>query len=169
MQQFYGTKLVAAKRMTRIEYNAFRGWQLPADENGEDDGYLVEYQDGGKPNVAAFNGYVSWSPKEQFEKAYQPINALSFGHAIEALKTGKKVARSGWNGKGMWLYLVPANNYPAQTEAAKEYWKDRSTGTHDGNPLVPYGAYIAMKTAQENVIPWLASQTDVLAEDWVIV
>lgn len=169
MQLFYGTKLVAAKAMTRSEYNNFRGWVVPADENGDDEGYLVEYQDGGKPNTAAYYGYVSWSPKEQFEKAYQDCGSLSFGHAIEALKAGNKVARAGWNGKGMWLYLVPANNYAAQTDAAKKYWADKGTGKHaSGVPFVPYGAYIAMKTAQENVVPWLASQTDVLAEDWTI-
>lgn len=83
----------------------------------------------------------------------------SFGGAISALKSGRKVARSGWNGKGMFLYYVPENSYPAVTDAAKETFGD----------LVPYGAYIAMKTAQNNVVPWLASQTDVLAEDWAIV
>lgn len=84
-----------------------------------------------------------------------------FSDALDLLKSGERVARAGWNGKGMFLYLVPANSYPAQTGAAKSYWGD--------NALVPYGAYIAMKTAQENVVPWLASQTDVLAEDWDIV
>lgn len=170
MQQFYGTKLIAAKPMTRAEYNKFRGWELPSDERPEDEGYLVEYLDGGKPNVEGYAGYVSWSPKEQFENAYQPTDALSFGHAIEALKAGKKVARAGWNGKGMWLYLVPANGYPAQTDAAKAYWRGKGGNTEDTPvPVVPYGAYIAMKTAQENVVPWLASQTDVLADDWQVI
>lgn len=171
MQQFYGTKNIAAKPMTRREYHSFRGWELPADENPHDEGYLVEYLDGGKPNVEGYVGYVSWSPKEQFEKAYQPINAMSFGHAITALKAGKCVARAGWNGKGMFLYYVPANSYPAQTDAALEYWKDKQVvGTEQmTHVMVPYGAYIAIKTAQENVVPWLASQTDVLADDWQIV
>lgn len=173
MQNYYGTKQVAAKPMNRLEYNEFRGWELPSNENGADEGYLVEYLDGGKPNVEGFAGYVSWSPKEHFEAAYQPLDAMSFGHAIHALKAGQKVARAGWNGKGMWLYLVPANSYPAQTEAAKEYWIDRQEAPRGDNTvgpiMVPYSAYIAMKTAQENVVPWLASQTDVLAEDWCVV
>ena len=169
MQEFYGTKRIAAKPMTRLEYNQFRKWELPADENGDDEGYLVEYLDGGKPNVEGYAGYVSWSPKEQFDAAYQPTTAMSFGHAIAALEAGHKVSREGWNGKGMWLYLVPANSYPAQTEAAKGYWKDKGVTDPDGVIRVPYGAYIAMKTAQENVVPWLASQTDVLAKDWGIV
>lgn len=86
---------------------------------------------------------------------------FDFGLAICALKEGQKVARAGWNGKGMFLYLVPAASYPAQTGAAKAYWGE--------NAVVPYGAYIAMKTAQENVVPWLASMTDMLAEDWQLV
>ena len=97
---------------------------------------------------------------------------MSFGHAIVALKEGKKVARAGWNGKRMFLYYVPANSYPAQTDAAKAYWANKQPplSENEVSPiLVPYGAYIAMKTAQENVVPWLASQTDVLADDWQIV
>ena len=84
---------------------------------------------------------------------------LNFGQAIEALKDGKKVARNGWNGKGMFLYYVPENAYPAITKIAKESFPDRD---------VPYCAYIAMKTVQNNVVPWLASQSDVLAEDWIV-
>lgn len=88
---------------------------------------------------------------------------VNFGEALEALKAGQKVARDGWNGKGMFLYHVPAANYPAQRN---------TRGTMIGvfpDDMVPYGAYIAMKTAQNNVVPWLASQTDVLAEDWAVV
>lgn len=88
-----------------------------------------------------------------------PLNPFSFGVALHYMKKGKKVARMGWNGKGMFLYHVPANEYPAVTEIAKACFGD----------TVPYGAYIAMKTAQNNVVPWLASQTDILAEDWCIV
>lgn len=96
---------------------------------------------------------------------------MDFGKALEALKAGERVARSGWNGKGMFLYHVPANSYPAQTEAAKEYWRNRQQEESANGVsaiMVPYGAYIAMKTAQENVVPWLASQTDVLADDWKV-
>lgn len=82
---------------------------------------------------------------------------MNFGQALELLKQGKKVARQGWNGKGMFLYYVPANFYPASTEIAKEEF----------GATVEYGAYIAMKTVQGNVVPWLASQTDVLANDWM--
>lgn len=174
MQKFYGTKLIQAKPMTRLEYNKFRGWELPADEDGADEGYLVEYLDGGKPNVEGHAGYVSWSPKEQFDNAYQPTDRMSFGHAVCAMKDGKKVARAGWNGKGMFLYFVRANSYPATTGIAKEYFGGKPGIAHieqpgESIPLVPYCAYIAMKTAQENVVVWTASQSDVLSDDWQIV
>lgn len=84
---------------------------------------------------------------------------LNFGQALKALKNGAKASREGWNGKNMFLYYVPANSYPAVTEIAKKEFPDG---------LVPYGAYIAMKTAQNNVVPWLASQTDILAIDWQV-
>lgn len=81
---------------------------------------------------------------------------MSFSGALELLKKGRVVARRGWNGKGMFLYLVPANEYPAQTEAAIYLIGSR----------IPYASYIAMKTVDGNVVPWVASQTCLLAEDW---
>lgn len=163
MRQHIGTKIINALPMNRLEYNKLRGWELPSDENGSDDGYLVEYKDGGKPNHPDFDGYISWSPKEQFDKAYRPTDAMTFGLVIEALKQGSKCAREGWNGKGMFIYYVPANKYPASGNKL-----NTMAGVFEDD-MVPYGAYIAMKTAQNNVIPWLASQTDMLAEDWQIV
>lgn len=76
MDTFVGTKMVNATPMTRAEYNDFRGWQLPADENGADEGYLVEYLDGGKPNTPQYASYVSWSPKVQFEAAYLHVGDI---------------------------------------------------------------------------------------------
>ena len=150
------TKAVNAKPMTRQEYNDFRGWQLPENENGADEGYLVEYQDG-EPDTAEYQGYVSWLPKEQFENSYQyPSVGMSFGHAVELLKAGHRVARSGWNGKGMWLTLVGVGHYDVGVN---------TVGDCDCT-LLPW---IGMKTADNKFVPWLASQTDVLAEDWQIV
>ena len=85
---------------------------------------------------------------------------FDFGSAIHLLKMGKKVMRAGWNGKGMFVYYVPAASYPMQRNNLE------TMGGIFPDDMVPYGAYIAMKTAQDNVVPWLASQTDVLAEDW---
>ena len=74
---YIGSKLVLAKPMTRLAYNEYRGWELPNDEDGTDEGYLVEYLDGGKPNHPDHTGYISWSPKEQFDNAYVAIGAVS--------------------------------------------------------------------------------------------
>lgn len=151
MKTYIGTKIIKAVPMTRAEYNAVRGWEVPADENGADEGYLVEYTDGGKPNHLYYAGYVSWSPKAQFEAAYRETSGLTFGLAIEAMKKGARVTRAGWNGKGLWLeYHQPMTDvdlpyirmsYPVNSNA------------------YPKGARV----------PWLASQTDMLAEDWSIV
>ncbi len=70
---------------------------------------------------------------------------LNFSAALHWLKDGYRVAREGWNGKGMWLSI----QYP------------------DVNSKMTL-PYIYMRTAQGDLVPWLASQTDILAEDWVI-
>jgi hypothetical protein len=67
---YVGTKVVHGTPMSRGEYNGLRGWTVSADENPDDAGYLVEYTDGGASNVVGFAGYLSWSPKEVFERAY---------------------------------------------------------------------------------------------------
>lgn len=168
---FIGTKIVSAEAMTRAAYNLFRGWALPADENGDDEGYLVEYQDGGKPNVQGRAGYVSWSPKEQFDKAYRPMSGLTFGLALESLKRGAKVARAGWNGKGMWLSLSGSTTNPRNI-AFENFWSKNAsewarTENGGGAEVLPC---ILMKTADNRILMgWLASQTDMLAEDWQIV
>ena len=82
----------------------------------------------------------------------------TFGSALEALKNNKKVCRVGWNGKGMFLVLVKP---------------DRDFVFNDGFGMiannVQLNEYIAMKTADNKFVPWLASQTDMLAEDWMVV
>jgi hypothetical protein len=161
MKQFIGVKLIHAKPMTRAEYNAYRGWELPADENGSDAGFLVEYLDGGKANTPDHAGYVSWSPEDVFNRAYKPTDGMSFGLAVEAMKQGFKVSREGWNGKGMFLYYVTADYYPVKMPAAKSFFGE--------NSLVPYRDYIAMKTVNNDVVPWVASQSDILCNDWSIV
>lgn len=168
MKQYIGTKLINAKPMTRAEYNIFRGWDLPADENGADDGFLVEYLDGGKGNTDAYNGYVSWSPKEVFERAYREIDGLSFGLAIEALKMGKKVARKGWNGKGMWLILVPGRSN-VKVQKGTPYAKVLNPSTNI--EILPHiDMWTTNSEGRRAMLPgWLASQTDMLSDDWVVV
>lgn len=163
MKHFIGTKLIKAEPMTRGEYNDFRGWKLPSDEDGNDEGYLVEYLDGGKANVNGYEGYVSWSPKEQFENAHQTDGNMSFGHAVELMRRGNRVARTGWNGNNMFVYYVPANSYPASENAF-----GTMVGIFD-NDMVPYREYMAIKTAQGDVATWAPSCSDVLANDWSVV
>lgn len=147
LAKYIGSKVIKAKPMTRGEYNEYRGWKIPENENPQDEGYLVVYVDS--------DDYVSWSPKDVFERAYRSFDGgMSFGTAIELMKMGFKVARKGWNGKGMWLTMCGAGNYIIGREDACDY-----------NRL----PFICMKTADDNVVPWLASQTDMLADDWVVV
>ena len=157
-KRYIGTKTIKAVQMTRQAYNDLRGWTLPADEDGSDAGYLVEYEDGGKANMAGFAGYVSWSPADVFQRAYKPCEGMAFGVAVDALKAGKSVARAGWNGKGMFVYLVPAAGYPARTGIAKAHFGDGA--------LVPYAAYLALKNVDGTVNTWAPSVSDALAEDW---
>lgn len=65
MKTYVGVKVIQSKPMTRGEYNTYRGWNTPENENPEDEGYLVKYPD----------GYESWSPKKQFEEAYLEVGA----------------------------------------------------------------------------------------------
>lgn len=84
--------------------------------------------------------------------------STDFNGALSALKNGQKVARIGWNGHGMYAYLVKAASYPAQTEHARKQF-----GT-----LVPYRAYFALKTAQNDIACWTPNTSDILATDWTI-
>lgn len=81
---------------------------------------------------------------------------FDFGAAIKALKNGKRVTRTGWNGKGMYLFIVTL-------------WKPLRYG---GEILIATlrepSPFIAMKTADQGIVPWFASQTDMLATDWMI-
>jgi len=91
---------------------------------------------------------------------------LNFGDAIKALKEGKKVARKGWNGKNMWLWLKPA------VTIKSEWCKDpmlKEIVDANGGETEALGT-ICMKTADNKILTgWLASQTDMLCEDWVVV
>ena len=87
-------------------------------------------------------------------------NNLTFGEALVALKAGKKVFRAGWNGKGMFLFLVPGSTFKVSRAPL--------LGIYPEGTEINYCPHIDMKTADEKVVPWLAFQTDVLAEDWNI-
>jgi hypothetical protein len=80
---------------------------------------------------------------------------IDFSAALLQLKAGQRVAREGWNGKGMFLVLVYPDQYTVHGVASVA-----------GKPLLPW---IGMKTMQGDFVPWLASQTDLLAGDWQVV
>tara|TARA_Y100000780_G_C13631556_1_gene396716 strand:+ start:161 stop:718 length:558 start_codon:yes stop_codon:yes gene_type:complete len=163
---YIGTKLIKALPMSRQEYNDYRGWELPSDENGNDAGYLVEYLDGGQANDSRHAGYISWSPATVFDNAYRSTDGISFGLAIEAMKLGKKVCRAGWNGKGMWVAMSPGSQFLPEHAKPGHAAYHMAAGRTDPINLCPH---IDMKAADGSlVIGWLASQTDMLADDWMI-
>lgn len=86
---------------------------------------------------------------------------MNFGEALEELKKGVKVARDGWNGKGMFVFIVPAGRFAAYTKAAIDI------ADEDGK--VNYNPYIAIKNVNGTVSTWVPSVNDCLAEDWFIV
>jgi len=147
-KRYIGTKIIEARPMTLGEYNLYRSWKIPDDEDPCRKGYLVIYQD----------GYESWSPATVFEEAYRLCDAMTFGLAIEAMKKGKKVARAGWNGKDMFIFLREGRQI---------------TGVAPDSPMggdFESRGHFCMKDAQGLcVVGWLASQTDMIAEDWFMV
>lgn len=84
---------------------------------------------------------------------------MNFGHALDLLRDGRKASRAGWNGKGMFIFLVPGSEFIVN--------RPPLLGIFPLNTEVRYHSHIDMKTADGFIVPWLASQTDMLAEDWV--
>jgi len=171
METYIGTKQLKARPMTRGKYNSYRGWESPANESASDEGYLVEYLDGGAANDERHEGYISWSPKDVFDKAYRAVNGLTFGLALEALKQGKRVARLGWNGKGMLLWLLPAGEVPktAIHDPALRAVIDEHTEGETFTALPSIRMWTRNAEGRWGVLTgWLASQTDMLSEDWTI-
>ena len=158
MKQFVGTKRIAAAGMSRGAYNELRGWELPNDEVAEDEGYLVEYSD----------GYISWSPKEQFEKAYRDITTigLNFSQALTLVKEGVAMgmARKNWNGALMYVIYQPGypDGIPANENMAKALHIDVSD-------TVRIRPHMQLKTADGSIAEWAPSGSDVIEEDWMLI
>jgi len=149
MHFYIGTKAILAREMSRGDYCDYRGWPIPGIGIGDDEGMLVEYSDGGESNDPRHKGYISWSPIDVFKAAYKASGEMTFGHAVEALKMGNRVARAGWNGKGLFVYLVPGSEYP------------------EGHPI-SYRPHLDI-SMDGGVSTWAPSIGDVLAEDWTII
>ena len=156
-KQYLGFKVVFGTPMNRLEYNTLRGWTLPSDENGDDEGIYTEHE----------GGHITWSPKEVFEEAYDDIQSeFGFDSAIFLLKKGHKLARKGWNGKDMWISVSKGS----VIEAAK-FWNPHNArfAKEQGGSAEVLDS-ITMKTADGKILMgWLASMSDMLADDWCVV
>lgn len=157
MHQYIRTQVIKAEPMTYRQ--AYENGVIPENsyvsEYNETPGYLIVHMD----------GFKDWSPKEVFDQEYEAVEGMTFGLAIKALKAGHKVARNGWNGKGMFLWLKPAATVKA------DWCKDpmlKGLAEANGGEIEALGT-ICMFTAQKQILSgWLASQTDMLSEDWMI-
>ena len=153
MKQYIGSKVVNACPAYRCTFPggmvtyAGVGDIIPTECKIEE-GYRIRYED----------GYLSWSPKAVFEKAYRETPGLSFGLAIEAAKMGKKIARAGWNGKNQYVELAYCISY--KNNAAEIV---NVNHCNIGNKAF---AFVGTSGVQ---MGWLASQADMLADDWQIV
>lgn len=138
MESYVGLKQIEAQPISLGNYNKYRGWNIPDNKDPNKEGYLVKYPD----------GYVSWSPKEIFEDAYKKSGHFSFEMALFLLKLGFKVARKGWNGKGMHV--------------TKEF-----LFTFENVPVANEGLLLFNVNGKYNT--WVPSITDLFADDWQIV
>lgn len=93
MQQYTGTKTIMAVPMSQGEYNVLRGWEMPADKDPTDPGYLVQYENDSKANVEGFDGYISWSPQKPFEEAYRASGTYDERLIIEMEELTKKICK----------------------------------------------------------------------------
>lgn len=143
MEKYIGTKIVEAEPAMRKAPTVH-----PLVDAGYEDGYKVVYAD----------GYESWSPKAAFEEAYRPTTEMPLGLAIEAAKKGHKIARRGWNGKGQYVELATQIGY---TNAKGQVINAEHIAI--GNAAL---AFVGTSGVQ---IGWLASQADMLADDWEVV
>lgn len=149
MKQYIGTKLIEAEPAYRVDGKMVQPTTQPIPESSKaEEGYAVRYPD----------GYMSWSPKAVFEEAYRPTDNLNFGLAIEAAKRGKKIARAGWNGKGQYVQLATCISYTDHAGAVVN-----AEHKAIGNQAL---AFVGTSGVQ---LGWLASQADMLADDWAIV
>ena len=166
MKRFIGTKVIKALAMNLGDYNKHRGWEIPHDEDPKAPGYLVGYPDAN----GEFSGeheagchHISWSPKDVFESAYRSMAGMSFGLAIEAMKAGYKVARAGWNGKGMFVVFQKGypGGIPCNAQTAEAF------GMAEGEPF-KVRPYLQLRCADGSHQMWQPSVSDCLEEDWMI-
>jgi len=197
MQKFVGTKRVYAKPMNRLEYSTLRGWELAPGENGEDEGYLIEYVDGGAPNHPEFKGYISWSPKDVFERSYSVVQTKTIMKVCgidchkgrngcnnycdnEAVSTppyktfelvGFTEAKNAMlSGKRITkLAWIHANIFMYYVPGARyKAQTDIAKKVWGEDGMVPYAPYIAICMSDGVVNIWQPTTTLLLEDDWII-
>lgn len=144
MNTYIGTKRISAVAMNRAAYNVYRSWELPADENGLDQGYLVEYLDSPTVNHPKHKGYISWSPKIELEDAYRKSGEFDFGMALYLIKLGKKIRLPYW---------------------AKDVFLELQVPDENSKMTSPY----IFVTSRFGKVPWVATQIEMLSEKWEVV
>jgi hypothetical protein len=125
------------------KYIAVKVVQAEPESRDGKEGFKVVYEE----------GYESWCPRDVFLKHNRTTDAIPFSHALEAVRAGKKIARKGWNAQNLWVYLAVPDEHSLITRPYLyiEY-------------PVGHPAYL-----RGSRVPWFASATDVLADDWFIV
>lgn len=83
---------------------------------------------------------------------------MDIGSAVNAMRNGARVRRAGWNGKGMFIFLVPGSRFKVN--------RPPLLGIYQEGTEIDYHAHVDMRTATGQIVPWLCSQTDLLARDW---
>ena len=160
MEKFIGTKIVQAEPACRLTLQKLGGPEMVVTveeveaniEAAEESGLgLVRKQEGYKV-VYEPDGYESWSPKEVFEAAYRRTDGMNFGLALEAAKMGKRIARKGWNGKGMYVEV-----------------SDLRFGEAHSSGDVRFLCLIDTNANKKTDLCWQPAMEDIFADDWYIV
>ena len=154
-REYIGTKIVEAAPAVRIDdgygnvrIEMLRDTPVTMPTEIVDMGYKVIYPD----------GYESWSPYDVFDEAYRPTDGMNFGLALEAAKMGQHIARRGWNGEGQYVELGRRLIY-----AAHDGYSVEAQHEDIGSQAL---VFVGTRGCQ---VGWLASQADMLADDWYIV
>ena len=160
MEKYLGVKLIEAELAKGYNNKLYLEQGIPVGDSLQE-GYKVVYED----------GYTSWSPKDVFEKAYRKIDGLTFGLALEALKLGKCISRTGWNGKGLFIFKqVPAvidNSIISKMQSVPDSAKIILT-TRNQEPIYYQNQMVIVKP-DGTIDSWVPSSSDIFAEDWIIV
>lgn len=151
MDMYIGSRVVKAKRMTRLEYNQLRKWDLPEDEDGSDEGFLIEHgQDIGKQVVT----HVGWLPEDLFRAEFRSTCCgLPFSDALKLIMQGHPVSRAAWGPatKMTFIFLASAEAIKANLDQPEEV------------PLLA-----KWNGEGDTELGWIPKSEDIFTRDWVV-